>query len=353
MPSDAPPYERSSFGRVKWTIKATVVGGGRARSNAEDVAEVYPIVIPTPDHFFATPLSILYHDLHPTVGLLSLSLTSNSVSVGGVVHIEVQSPQPPPDLAVYLCRVTLETTIELTTRRRGRQKVPVQRHRLYESGWVPPKPGSIKPGEGDPTQGPIRLPGSHEPWGLDAMVRLPDDNTIRATTMPGSRASIRFSHALLVEIVHSRDAANDPERPPEMPEDERKIKVFALRQAVILPSCCVAYNAVTLPLYAHHDPLEGVEARPQLNPHGKNEHARCVCGLTLDELVAQQEALVAKPVSVARPTDRKPGELPPDWSTNLSIYSNSRSTDDQESLICSLPSNPPLYGSLNFDYSSV
>lgn len=317
------------MGRVKWTIKATVIGGGRARSNVEDSTEFYPIVVPTPDHLFATPLSILYHDLHPSLGLLSVSLTSTNISVGGIMNIDIHSPQPPVDILVYMIRVTLETTTELQTRRRGKQKVPVQRHRLFEQGWVPPRPGSAsKHGEGDPKQGYIRSPGSDHAWSVQSTVRLPDDNAIRATTMPGSKAAIRFTHTLLVEIVHSRDPAVDAwlgtgqesPMPEANGEGERKIKVFALRQPAIIPSCCVAYNAVTLPRYTRN------AAQPTTNTLGAHaEQTHCVCGISMTELTAQEQDLLP-PGWVPHPAQSeshgpeellrnrgKVGELPPDW----------------------------------------
>ncbi|KAJ1030216.1 hypothetical protein NDA16_001127 [Ustilago loliicola] len=101
IPCDAPPYERSPYGRVRYIIKATAIGAGRAKSNVECWRDLYPMVNPSPDSG-PTPLTVLYNDMHPTVGLVSITCTSNNISVGGVFNIDVNSPNPPSDLIVYL-----------------------------------------------------------------------------------------------------------------------------------------------------------------------------------------------------------------------------------------------------------
>ncbi|KAE8267036.1 hypothetical protein A4X09_0g5308 [Tilletia walkeri] len=314
LPSDSPPYERSPYGRVRYIIKATAVGGGRARSDVSVWRDVFPVVNPSVDGG-PTPLQVLYNDIHPTVGLLSISCTSNSISVGGIFNVDIASPLPPPDLTVYLVRISLETHIELfihtknnttqngtpTKKKRERQLVPPQRRKLFERGYVPPRSsdphGSL--GDGKKSDGFIRDadslsgPRSEERWEINAVARMPDDNSIRPSTVNGTRADVRFSHLLIVEIVHSRAPEEDvagnsaPGTPGVVPAEgqsffeggangttgngrstskskekgkskerekvpakpQRKIKVFTLRQPITLPSCCVAFDSVQLPAY--------------------------------------------------------------------------------------------------------
>ena len=135
VPADSPPYDRSPFGKVRYMVKVTALGAGRARSNVEEWRDFFPMVNPAPDGG-VTPLTVLFNDVHPTMGLLSVACTSNNISVGGLFNIDIHSPSPPPDLIVYMARVSLHTTIEVTTRRRGRQVSPVQKRRLFEKGIV-------------------------------------------------------------------------------------------------------------------------------------------------------------------------------------------------------------------------
>lgn len=317
-------------------------------------------VNPAPDGG-ATPLTVLYNDLHPTVGLVSIACTSNNISVGGVFNIDIHSPTPAPDLIVYLVRVSLETTIELHTKKRGKQTVPVQRHKMFEKGWVPPKNPDGGHGDGKKSDGFIRSQGNDHAWTVQGIARIPDDNTIRASTVGGSKASVRFSHVLVVEIVHSRQSPDSKATTPEEDTKERRLKVFALRQPVLIPSCCCAYDAVTLPAYsADPDPDSRRADMPwdigQMGHHGNASHNNssnhqsganapaagpsrlnstntgtpvngpshmfCVCGMSLQDLSEQERALIpTRPIEVLDgahfrhqgkigelPTERSPSE---------------------------------------------
>jgi hypothetical protein len=348
LPADSAPYERSPYGRVRYVVKATAFGAGRAKSNLEAWRDMFPIVNPSSDGG-PIPLTVLYHDMHPTVGLLSVACTSNNISVGGIFNVDIHSPTPPEDLIVYLVRVSVETTTELRTRKKGKQQVPTQRHKLFEKGWVPPRPSDPHgQGDGKRNEGLIRdptRPGSRpdDAWTVQGIARMPNDNIVRSTTVPGTRASIRFSHQLLVEVVHSRQ--------PDEPGKDRKLKVFALRQPIVLASCCVAYDAVTLPAYTPDDGSSRPAAMPYdvggsscdsattstpTNPAGDHErrpstsarllgvgHEFCVCGQTFDDLSERERALIpARPYSEL-PLDgishRKIGELPEPQSLSATL----------------------------------
>lgn len=348
LPSDSPPYERSPFGRVRYVVKATAFGAGRAKSNIEAWRDMFPVVNPSSDGG-PMPLTVLYNDIHSTVGLLSIACTSNNISVGGIFNVDIFSPTPPPDLIVYLVRVSVETTTELRTRKKGKQYVPTQRHKLFEKGWVPPRPNDPHGhGDGKPSEGIIRdptRPGSRpdDAWTVQGIARMPNDNIVRSTTSQGTKASIRFSHQLLVEVVHSRE--------PEDPSQERKLKVFALRQAITLPSCCVAYDAVTLPPYSLNDDNERSAVMPyDVGQHGGSishashhavhgdsshdasssaherrridtaarvhgpDHEFCVCGQSFADLSERERRLIPVRPMAELPLDglshHKIGELP-------------------------------------------
>lgn len=361
IPADSPEYTRSPFGRVRYVIKATAYGAGRGKTNVEGWRDCFPVANPSLEGG-PTSLTVLYNDIHPTVGVLSIACSSQNISVGGLFQLDVHSPIPPPDLMVYLVKVSLETTIELRSKRKGKQVVPPQRIKLWEQGWVPPrKEDAHSGGDGKKSQGFIRDPakdGESSAWTVQGLVRMPDDNTIRSSTMHGTKAAIRFSHQLIVEVVHSRE--------PEPGEDqERKLKVFTLRQAVVLPSCCVAFDAATLPAYTPAADASGsapvVDALPydlahlptSVNgshtaangsrsgsnnavagssraaddnpaaPHRPNTaapargagHEFCVCGLSLQDLEVRERALIPLgvnhdiPIELLRPHG-KIGELP-------------------------------------------
>ncbi|WFD36001.1 hypothetical protein MCUN1_002872 [Malassezia cuniculi] len=322
LPADSPPYERNTFGKIRYSIKATVLGGGRARSNVDEWRDFFPMVNPAPDGG-PTPMTVLYNDIHPTMGLVSVACTSNNISVGGLFNIDIHSPAPPADLAVFLVRISLHTTIELHTRKKGKQVAPVQKRRLFEKGWVP-SPDKLSQ-DLHKLNGIVRAPGSDSAWTVQGIARIPDDNAIRPSTMSGTESSIRFSHVVVVEIVHSCNSTN-PEASPS--DSAAKLKVFTLRQAVIIPSCCCALDAVTLPPYSEKpaDTVPHLNHTPDeanwntilaANQDSGESHNMCVCGMSLADLSAAEQALLPP----ADPTDllmdrvrrySKVGELPED-----------------------------------------
>lgn len=358
LPADSPPYERSPFGRVRYLIKATALGAGRAKSNIEAWRDLFPVVNPAQDGG-PTPLTVLYNDLHPTVGLLSVACTAHNISVGGVFTVDIHSPTPPVDLIVYLVRVSVETSTELRTKKKGKQHVPPQRHKLFEKGWVPPRPNDPHgPGDGKKSEGLIRdprRPGARpdDAWTVQGIARMPNDNVVRSSTVTGTKASIRFTHQLLVEVVHSRE--------PDVPGEDRKLKVFALRQPITLPSCCVALDAVTLPAYTVNDestrpanmpydiglqrvgdagaprtlPPSSPWANTAVPQHGI-QHDYCVCGQSLHDLSERERAMLPIQADLRNvPLDgllhRKIGELPEREPSGFSALARSASRSSSRS----------------------
>lgn len=328
IPANSAEYTRSPFGRVRYVVKATAYGAGRAKSNVEGWRDCFPVANPSMEGG-PTPLTVLYNDIHPTVGVMSIACTSQNISVGGLFQLDIHSPVPPKDLIVYLVRISIDTIIELRTKRKGRQVVPAQRQKLFEKGYVPPrKEDQYSSGDGKKEDGPVRDPkvhGEDSAWTVQGLARMPDDNIIRSSTIGGTRADIRFSHQLVVEVVHSRES-EDPSQP-------RKLKVFALRQPITLPSCCVAFDAASLPAYT--PAAENTDARPTIDglpydlahmpdgsaanngqvvgtqapngasagpsngartntagPRGGAEHDHCVCGLSLQDLETRERAMI-------------------------------------------------------------
>lgn len=327
IPADSPPYDRSPFGKIKYAVKVTALSAGRAKSNVEEWKDFFPMVNPAPDGGM-TPMTVLFNDIHATVGMLSVACTSNNISVGGLFNIDIHSPSPPVDLIVYMVRVSLHTTIELHTKRKGKQYVPVQKRKLFEQGHVAPQDQAM--GENaDKLPGYVRYAGTDHAWTVQGLARIPDDNAIRPSTMPGTRSALRFHHVLVVEVVHSRD--NPAIKDCLTPEGRRKLKVFTLRQNVVIPSCCCALDAVTLPAYSAkepHDPsvpqlkqgLSGWDQIVRANQDRGESHNMCVCGMSLADLSAAEQAMLPPPDPTDLLLDRvrhqgKVGELPsPDFT---------------------------------------
>ncbi|WFD02796.1 hypothetical protein MOBT1_001481 [Malassezia obtusa] len=322
IPADSPPYDRSPFGKIKYAVKVTALGAGRAKSNVEEWKDFFPMVNPAPDGGM-TPMTVLYNDIHATVGILSVACTSNNISVGGLFNIDIHSPSPPADLIVYMVRVSLHTTIELHTKRKGKQYVPVQKRKLFERGHVAPQDQAMGD-NADRLPGYVRYAGTDHAWTVQGVARIPDDNAIRPSTIPGTRSALRFHHVLVVEVVHSRDCPGVKDCLTA--DGKRKLKVFTLRQNIIIPSCCCALDAVTLPPYSASENddtnvpqikhgLSGWDQIVRANQDRGESHNMCVCGMSLADLSAAEQAMLPPPDPSELLLDRvrhngKIGELP-------------------------------------------
>lgn len=153
--------------------------------------------------------------------------------------------------------------------------------------------GTSMPGQGSTpsTPGGIHLPlnsnsGIQSPAGdgykLKAVMRLPDDNVIRPSTVRGSRAEIRVSHELGVEVFFSRKSVID-ERPQSESKGKPKVQVFSMRRATIIPSCFATYDAIHLPPYSMESPLSSRPPSPGPQPmynSGNNNRGRGSNGTT-------------------------------------------------------------------------
>jgi hypothetical protein len=327
IPSSSAPFERAKNGRLKYTLTATALGAGRGRSNVIASRDIF-IVLQVNSDGGPTPLDIQYHDVHEALGALSVSLTSASLTVGGTASLSIYHPTIPAGLSVHVARVFLEQTIELYSEmRKGWMKLPVEKLRLWERGYMPYKdklkqidpslsmedslwlraedgvspgrPGrgasnaptlapygiAINGSSGPPTPGhgghsplaPLAsLPGSsqngtaptsgattpsHDGYRIRSVMRLPDDNTIRPSTVRGSRAEIRISHELGIEIFFSRASVLD-DRPTSESQGKPKVQVFSMRRATVIPSCLATFDTIHLPPYTLESPASSRPTSP-------------------------------------------------------------------------------------------
>jgi hypothetical protein len=322
IPASSPPFERAKNGRVRYTLTATAIGAGRGKASVVVSRDIF-IVLQVNSDGGPTPLDIQYHDIHEALGALSVSLTSASLTVGGTANFSLHHPNPPAGLSVHVARIFMEQTVEVySDLRKGWMKLPVEKLRLWERGYMPYKdrakqidPNSTmedclwlrsedgisqgRPGRGASNNGqaptispfgiaingsggthpsPAVTPGglmstsypntpggtltpTNEGYKLKSVVRLPDDNAIRPSTVRGSRAEIRISHELGVEIFFSRATVLD-ERENSESIGKPKVQVFSMRRATIVPTCLAAFDTIHLPPYSLESPINSRPPSP-------------------------------------------------------------------------------------------
>jgi hypothetical protein len=347
IPSSSPPFERYRHGRVRYVVTATALGAGRGRSAVSIWREVFVIVQATPDGG-PVPLDIQYHDVHEALGPLSVSLTSASLTVGGTATLSILHPDPPPGLSVHVIRVFLEQTVELySDLRKGWLKLPVEKLRLWEKGYMPYKAKQPEPhivpedafwlaqGENSPGrpgraahayQGAAASHSSFSPFspssplgrstaGVPAhayrvrtTVRMPDDNAMRPSTVRGSRSDIRISHDLGVEVYFSRLSVID-EREASESRGKPKVQVFSMRRSTVIPSCCCTFDTIHLPPYSFESPSNSRPSSPT-PPTARNPTQADVDHWRLAQTLRAALPHASGPVTHAPPNRSAPGSRP-------------------------------------------
>ena len=77
----------------------------------------------------------------------------------------------------------------------------------------------------------------------------PNDNTMRASTLPGTVSPLRFSTVLVVEIVFNEESSD--------PQHDGKVKIATLfEKEVHISSCCCWLPYLALPTYSPDTPEE-------------------------------------------------------------------------------------------------
>ncbi|CAO1617788.1 unnamed protein product [Sympodiomycopsis kandeliae] len=128
-----------------------------------------------------------------------------------------------------------------------------------------PIAGTSQAGPSAPRASPSAAPGdaSHAATGkpgykLRTTVRLPNDDHMRPSTVRGSRADIRVSHEMGIEVFFSRKDVLDTRETSDS-FGQPKVQVFSARRSVVVPSCTATFDTVHLPPYVEESP---VNSRP-------------------------------------------------------------------------------------------
>ncbi|KAK0555232.1 hypothetical protein OC861_004922 [Tilletia horrida] len=255
LPATLAPTERCKNGRLRYSCTAHAIGGGRARSNTSSPArDIFVIALPQPDNLatsapgraaninreeglnapgMPTPISldVQFHDYHQSLGILSVSLTALSLTVGAIATLSIYHPSPPPLLSVHTIRVTLEQTTEVYNRlRRGWMRFPVEKYKLWEAGHMPFKKVEEQPLRPRPFGAASPVGGQHEDassrrstaWEDSVWVGSDDGGKGRPGNAIRDRLYLSNSDALVAAQAHAQSihpdqllgpSSADPRRP--------------------------------------------------------------------------------------------------------------------------------------------
>ncbi|KAF8306103.1 hypothetical protein DL93DRAFT_2088997 [Clavulina sp. PMI_390] len=109
VPSSAAPYERSQYGRVYYRVVATAKGDGLIGSDLTGERDVHIVVNPAADGEMQD-LDVRVEGFHPDIGPWGTILTSQHLTVGGLLHVDFFLPSPPRDLQVDSVTASVHST---------------------------------------------------------------------------------------------------------------------------------------------------------------------------------------------------------------------------------------------------
>jgi hypothetical protein len=137
----------------------------------------------------------------------------------------------------------------------------------------PLKPSiSAKPISTQPGAGPFATLVPHQEIAFRLLLRLPNDDSLRATTGPATETPIRAAHELCINIQYQ--APGDAPRQISMSKEVVVISVSTLIPPVPRLStvqCCCLLESLVLPSYSENEP-----ASKHISHQVKGRHSECV-----------------------------------------------------------------------------
>ncbi|WFD25458.1 hypothetical protein MNAN1_000418 [Malassezia nana] len=293
LPAWVAPYERCRYGHTKYTLTSTVRGAGKNGGDVSVSRDIVPVQQQTPE---SGPLAfeLTYHDTHESLHDMTISLTSMSLSVAGVLQLSMVHPTPPPSLNVLMVRVFVEQTYELYYPATDTwEAMPMEKLKVWELGVPPPRTRDMNQAKywelglwtAEGVQSGTRLGKAarshihvvrplshpHENGGctgyrLKTAVRLPDHHHLRPTTMKGTHTRLWLSHAIGLEVLFLRLDQLD-HRPESEMTGLAKPQVFSMLKTVAIPSCECTHDSIHLPPYMEASPVASVPESPR--PSGR------------------------------------------------------------------------------------
>lgn len=131
------------------------------------------------------------------------------------------------------------------------------------------QPPSSSPGPITPLA-TIRAGGSYH---VTHLARLPNDDTIRPSTLEGTNTPISVKHQLVIEI-HFHQLGTDGTR--------SKLLLLHSENSVTLCSCCCLIGDILVPTYS--------EALEPISSHWTRCDVKCVCKASKEDLILQFQA---------------------------------------------------------------
>lgn len=188
------------------------------------------------------------------LGQVFTDIQSSYLVVSGCLDIFLSFPAPLAHLTIENIKVTLEEKLELQS--------------LQDVGLTCAiKPTSVPIWSmRDDKVKPVRLhPG--EPFQIAKQVRLPDENTLRASTPSGAVTGVKVSHRMAITVLYV----------PMLNNPNREAREFRIACNATVSSCLCTMDAMQLPVYSKHDEMQALSAKGRRRSSASNCLVSCLC----------------------------------------------------------------------------
>ncbi len=297
IPHESAPYERSRHGKLyqKITAKLTLHSGGGLLSSKKTLScskNVFFVALPTGDGSLQYDFS--HRDVQEHLGPLLVVTRSQHLTVGGYIRTALSLPSPAPDLILTHASLTLVQKITLTSRKRSDlvTACPVESFTVMVSdGEDIKREESLASSSDEEESGEDDETGTGKRRGRRTNVsfegswvnKLPNDNLVRPSSLPGSDSAIKLSHEFDFVLRYTFPRCLELTGKPEL--------VYRATWGVSLPSCAARYESVRLPNYTLHDamPVPELSRDEFAGPNEHESHSHCACGDALTKLMRVED----------------------------------------------------------------
>ncbi|ORY91745.1 hypothetical protein BCR35DRAFT_286729 [Leucosporidium creatinivorum] len=299
VPSNTAPYQRCNYGRTRHSVKATAsFAGAFTPSVSSPPIAVYVVASPQAAGEVPLPADISIQHFSEDLGPVGIGFASPHLTVASLVNVRVTmlgAPSPVQILSIDSF-VTQQYEIQYTNGKVHHPKAKRYILRKISSTDSTPSPSLCVPictgscNGGQPTSQELPLAPASSPSSTDCCpprpdlpscdsnplaaldaeqgfhysrtMRVPTDDHVRPTTLEGTKARIRVSHKLSVEVRYRLAGAEQD-------------KILFIGKDMVIGSCCALADSLLLPSYSACAPK--TIQRPL--------HMRCYCSTSLKEMV--------------------------------------------------------------------
>ncbi|KAM0748003.1 hypothetical protein T439DRAFT_328663 [Meredithblackwellia eburnea MCA 4105] len=284
IPSSTAVQERSKYGTVRHTVRATCDGLGSFGGTLSSLfVPVWLIANPSPPGELPQGVEVTVQDLGADIGPVALHVSSAHLTVASLLFMNI-TLMAPPALQIFSVTAFVAQQFQITydDPTIGTVTPAAQRKLLfYADQTTPADPSATLLDRSNIGRG-ASLPSAFESrklnpkplvelsegkeWNYSRIVRLLDDDHLRPTTLEGTETKVRVKHRLVVEMRYRKPGS-------------KKDMVLEMSTELTIASCCCLIDSLLLPSYASSAP----KATP-IRPF----HRRCLCNSTLSEMVAKE-----------------------------------------------------------------